>query len=102
MPFDFKKEYKEFYMPPKKPVIVDVPQMNFIAVRGRGNPNDEDGEYRRAMGLLYGVAFTASKAILTMWCRLWKASGGRRACRALITRTRRISAGSRSFVCRIL
>ena len=58
MPFDFKKEYKAFYMPPKTPTIVDVPQMQFIAVRGKGNPNDEDGEYKRAMSLLYGIAFT--------------------------------------------
>ena len=58
MPFDFKKEYREFYLPPKQPVIVDVPSMNFIAVRGQGNPNDEEGEYKRAMSLLYGVAFT--------------------------------------------
>jgi Uncharacterized conserved protein len=58
MPFDYKKEYKEFYMPPKKPTLVEVPPMNFIAVRGKGNPNEEDGEYKRAMGLLYGVAYT--------------------------------------------
>ena len=58
MAFDYKKEYKEFYMPPKKPGIVDVPEMHFIAVRGKGNPNDEDGEYKEAMGLLYGIAFT--------------------------------------------
>ena len=58
MAFDFRKEYKAFYMPPKTPTIVDVPQMQFIAVRGKGNPNDEDGEYKRAMSLLYGIAFT--------------------------------------------
>ena len=46
MAFDYKKEYKEFYMPPKKPSIVDVPAMNYIAVRGKGNPNDENGEYK--------------------------------------------------------
>lgn len=56
--FDFKKEYKEFYMPPKKPSIVSVPPMNYIAVRGKGNPNDEDGEYKDSIGLLYGIAFT--------------------------------------------
>ena len=43
MPFDYKKEYKEFYMPPKKPTIVEVPTMNYIAVRGQGDPNDEKG-----------------------------------------------------------
>ncbi len=58
MAFDFKKEYKEFYMPPKKPTIVNVPKMNYIAVRGKGDPNDEGGEYKRSIGLLYGIAFT--------------------------------------------
>ena len=58
MAFDYKKEYKEFYMPKNKPSIVDVPKMNYIAVRGKGNPNDEDGEYKQAIGLLYGIAYT--------------------------------------------
>ena len=58
MPFDYKKEYKEFYMPPKKPTIVTVPPMNYIAVRGHGDPNAEDGEYKQSIGLLYGIAFT--------------------------------------------
>lgn len=58
MAFDFKKEYKEFYLPPKKPVIVSIPAMNYIAVRGSGNPNDENGEYKDGVGLLYGIAFT--------------------------------------------
>ena len=58
MPFDYKKEYAAYYLPPKKPTIVDVPTMNYIAVRGRGNPNEKDGEYQHAMNLLYGVAFT--------------------------------------------
>lgn len=58
MAFDFKKEYKEFYMPPKKPTIVDVPAMNYIAVRGKGNPNEENGEYKTSIGLLYGIAYT--------------------------------------------
>ena len=58
MAFDFKKEYKEFYMPKDKPAIVDVPEMNYIAVRGQGDPNTEDGEYKKAIGLLYGIAFT--------------------------------------------
>ena len=58
MPFDFKKEYKEFYLPPKTPTIVDVPPMNYLAVRGKGDPNDEEGEYRNSIGLLYGIAFT--------------------------------------------
>ncbi len=58
MPFDFKKEYKEFYMPPKRPTIVTVPEMNYIAVRGKGDPNAENGEYKASIGLLYGIAFT--------------------------------------------
>ena len=58
MAFDYKKEYKEFYMPKNKPSIVDVPKMNYIAVRGKGNPNDEDGEYKQTIGLLYGIAYT--------------------------------------------
>ena len=58
MAFDFKKEYKEFYMPKRTPSIVTVPKMNFIAVRGSGDPNDEGGEYKQAIGLLYGIAFT--------------------------------------------
>ncbi len=58
MAFDFKKEYKEFYLPKDEPSIIDVPRMNFIAVRGKGDPNEEDGEYKRAMNVLYGIAFT--------------------------------------------
>ena len=58
MAYDYKKEYKEFYMPKDKPSIVTVPKMNFIAVRGSGDPNKEDGQYKQAIGLLYGIAFT--------------------------------------------
>ena len=58
MPFDYKKEYKEFYMPPKKPTIVTIPSMNYLAVRGKGDPNTPDGEYKQAIGLLYAIAFT--------------------------------------------
>ena len=58
MAFDYKKEYKEFYMPKDRPAIVTVPPMNYIAVRGKGDPNQEDGDYKRAIGLLYGIAFT--------------------------------------------
>ena len=58
MAFDFKKEYKEFYMPKNKPGIVTVPRINYIAVRGTGDPNQEDGEYKQSIGLLYGIAFT--------------------------------------------
>ena len=58
MPFDFKKEYKEYYQPANKPSIITVPEMKFIAVRGKGNPNDPDGEYSKALNLLYGIAYT--------------------------------------------
>ncbi len=68
MPFDYKKEYKEFYAPPKKPAIVEVPSMNFTAVRGKGNPNDENGEYKTAIGMLYGIAFTIKMSKKTDYC----------------------------------
>ena len=58
MAFDYKKEYKEFYMPKSKPSIVTVPEVNYIAVRGQGDPNPEDSDYKKAINLLYGVAFT--------------------------------------------
>ena len=58
MAFDYKKEYKEFYMPKNKPSIVNIPKMNYIAVRGKGNPNDNDGEYKASISLLYAIAFT--------------------------------------------
>ncbi len=58
MPFDYKKEYKEFYLPPQKPQIVTVPAMNFAAVQGKGDPNDPDGEYQTALELLYGLSYT--------------------------------------------
>ena len=58
MAFDYKKEYKEFYLPPRPPGIVTVPAMHFLAVRGRGDPNEENGTYKQALGLLYAVAYT--------------------------------------------
>lgn len=58
MPFDYKKEFKELYLPSSAPSIVTVPPMNFIAVRGKGNPNDARGEFKTAIGLLYGIAYT--------------------------------------------
>ena len=58
MAFDYKKEYKEFYMPKNKPSIINIPKMNYIAVRGKGNPNDENSEYKNSIGLLYAIAFT--------------------------------------------
>lgn len=65
MPFDFKKEFKEFYMPKNKPEIVNVPKANYIAVRGKGNPNDEDGEYQKAVGVLYAIAYTLKMSYKT-------------------------------------
>ena len=58
MAFDYKKEYKKFYLPKRKPELVTIPPMNFIAVRGKGNPNEEGGAYKQSIGLLYGIAFT--------------------------------------------
>ena len=65
MAFDFKKEYKEFYLPPEKPVIVTVPKANFIAVRGKGDPNDEGSAYQQAIGILYAVAYTLKMSYKT-------------------------------------
>ena len=65
MPFDFKKEYKDYYMPKNKPQIVEIPSMNYIAVRGKGDPNDENGEYKKAIELLYAVAYTLKMSYKT-------------------------------------
>ena len=65
MAFDFKKEYKEFYMPKGKPEIVRVPKANYIAVRGKGDPNDEGGAYQQAVGILYAVAYTLKMSYKT-------------------------------------
>ena len=65
MAFDFKKEYKEFYMPKNKPEIVNVPAMNYIAVRGKGNPNEENGSYQKAIGILYAIAYTLKMSYKT-------------------------------------
>ncbi len=65
MSFDFKKEYKEYYMPKNKPQIVNVPKANYIAVRGKGNPNDEGGDYKKAISVLYAVAYTLKMSYKT-------------------------------------
>ena len=65
MAFDFKKEYKEFYMPKNKPEIVTVPKANYIAVRGKGNPNENDGAYQKAISILYAVAYTLKMSYKT-------------------------------------
>ena len=58
MAFDYKKEFKELYLPPEKAALVRVPKMSFVAVRGKGNPNEEDGEYKRALAVLYAISYT--------------------------------------------
>ena len=65
MAFDFKKEFKEFYLPKNNPEIVTVPAANFIAVRGKGNPNEEGGAYQEAIGVLYAIAYTLKMSYKT-------------------------------------
>lgn len=63
--FDYKKEFKEFYRPKTKPEIITIPEMKFIAVKGKGNPNDAEGEYSKSISLLYGVAYTLKMSYKT-------------------------------------
>ena len=65
MAFDFKKEYKEFYIPKNKPEIVTVPKANYISVRGKGDPNEKGGAYQQAIGVLYAVAYTLKMSYKT-------------------------------------
>ena len=67
MAFDFKKEFKRFYKTSKNPEIIEIPKMNFIAVRGKGNPNEKDGEYQKAVEMLYGVAYTLKMSYKTQY-----------------------------------
>lgn len=67
MSFDYKKEYKEFYLPPKKPTIVNVPKMKYLAVRGSGDPNKEQSEYKKSIALLYAIAFTIKMSYKTSY-----------------------------------
>ena len=55
---DYKKEYKDLYLPKTKPTVIDVPEMNFVAIQGKGNPNEENGEYQKALGVLYGIKYS--------------------------------------------
>ena len=55
---DYKKEYKDLYLPKTKPTVIDVPGMNFVAIQGKGNPNENNGEYHKALGVLYGIQYT--------------------------------------------
>ena len=99
MAFDFKKEFKEFYLPATKPAIVEMPVMNYLAVRGKGNPNAEGGEYKQALEQLYGIAYTLKMSYKSdyrievsssMSYRRWKVCGGLRMAR-LITPTKMAS-----------
>lgn len=65
MAFDFKKEYREFYIPKNRPEIVNVPKANYIAVRGTGDPNEEGGAYRQSIAVLYSVAYTLKMSYMT-------------------------------------
>ena len=99
--FDYKKEYKQLYQPKKEPELIQVPPMQFVAVEGKGDPNEENGAYSNALSLLYGISFTIkmshlgskkSRDIFLMWYRRWKGFGGwRMELPALIT------AGNPSF-----
>lgn len=111
MAFDFKKEYKEFYMPKNKPEVVSVPKANYIAVRGKGDPNEEGGAYQQAISVLYAVAYTLKmsyktdhkiEGFLNMRCLRWKDSGGRTAGRKQTIRIKARFSGYRLSACRIL
>ena len=65
MAFDFKKEYKEYYLPKNKPEIVNIPKANYIAVRGKGDPNEDGGAYQQAISVLYAVAYTLKMSYKT-------------------------------------
>ena len=89
MAFDYKKEYKDLYQPKRMPAIVTVPAMRFVAVDGVGDPNEEGGDYAKAMQLLYGISFTIKmnkKSNNGAW---------RRVCPASITRVKPTSIGLR-------
>lgn len=62
MAFDYKKEYKDIYAPSRQPALITMDPISYVAVRGQGNPNQEDGAYQRAMELLYGVSFSIKMA----------------------------------------
>ena len=111
MAFDYKKEYKEFYLPPRTPGIVTVPAMNFLAVRGQGDPNEEGGTYKQALELLYAVAYTIKmskmgkhklEGYFDYVVPPLEGLGGRRTPRAWTIPARRISGGSPSSACRSL
>ena len=55
---DYKKEFKDLYLPKNKPMVIDIPEIQFVAIQGKGNPNEKDGEYQKAVGVLYGIQYT--------------------------------------------
>ena len=55
---DYKKEFKDIYLPKNKPMLIDIPEIQFVAIEGKGNPNEENGEYQKALGVLYGIQYT--------------------------------------------
>lgn len=67
MAYDFKKEYKDLYLPKTKPALIEVPAMSFVAVAGAGNPNEENGSYAEALGLLYAISYTVKMAKKGPW-----------------------------------
>lgn len=108
MAFDYKKEYKDLYQPKRMPAIVTVPAMRFVAVDGVGDPNEEGGDYAKAMQLLYGISFIIKMnkksnnpdehitGTSTTPCLRWRAYGAwRRVCPASITRVKPTSIGLR-------
>ena len=68
MAYDVKKECKELYAPKKGPSIVEVPPMSFVAVRGSGDPNEENGAYQRAIAILYAISYTIKMSMGLGWC----------------------------------
>ena len=77
MPFDYKKEYRAFYQPPKVPEIIDVPEMQFVCVSGTGDPNEEGGAYQQALGVLYAVSYTLKTAYQAWTTGARRISAGR-------------------------
>lgn len=102
--FDFKKEYKDLYLPRALPMLIDVPTMTFVAVAGSGNPNEDNGDYAEALGLLYAFSFTVKMAKMgdcsrtatsTTSCRRSKGCGGEAGSTGRASRTRTRSTGCR-------
>ena len=102
MAFDFKKEFKKYYRPKNKPEIINVPSFNFIAIRGKGNPNEENGSYRQAIQVLYAVAYTLKmsikqiiklKVFTNLLYRHLKVFGGKKMLKMLIIYIKKILTG---------